>query len=277
MEDTILQNGYPSLSEIKRENGWPSEDRFAKGPVAIIECVQQIPCNPCENACPFGAIQVGTLITGIPQLDREKCTGCGQCVAACSGLAIFIVDKGYSELEASVSFPFEYHPLPQKGDSVQAVSRAGSFVCEAKVLRVINSKKNDHTPVVTLVIPKEHADEVRSMRRLDAAEQSAGFVAVENEGFLADDVIVCRCEEVTAGEIRKAIREHKGRSVTEIKRRIRSGMGLCQGKTCGRQVARILSEELNLKPEQIPPATDRPPVRPITFLELCGKEGALDD
>ena len=52
MEEMIKINGYPTIDEIRENNGWPSDERFAKGPVAICECVQEIPCNPCEAACP---------------------------------------------------------------------------------------------------------------------------------------------------------------------------------------------------------------------------------
>ena len=46
----IIYDGFPSMEEIKEANGWPDEERFLKGPVAVVECVQQIPCNPCESA-----------------------------------------------------------------------------------------------------------------------------------------------------------------------------------------------------------------------------------
>ena len=65
---SILQNGFPSLEEIRAANGWPSEERFAKGPVAIAECVQEIPCNPCEAACPMHAITFPFL----PKSTKEK-------------------------------------------------------------------------------------------------------------------------------------------------------------------------------------------------------------
>ena len=83
MENNILYNGYPSMEEIRRANGYPSEERFAKGPVAVTECVQEIPCNPCEGACPFHAITVGEPITNCPHVDEDKCTGCCTCVSAC--------------------------------------------------------------------------------------------------------------------------------------------------------------------------------------------------
>ena len=112
------------------------------------------------------------------------------------------------------------------------------------------------------------------MRRLRLPEPGKGFERIEPEGVLDDDVIVCRCEEITAGEIRKAIREYKATSVTEIKRRVRAGMGLCQGRTCGKLVSRILAEETGKRTDEIKGSTDRPPVRPVTFGELAedGKE-----
>ena len=269
MATGIIYDGYPSMDEIKEANGWPDEERFAKGPVAVVECVQQIPCNPCESACPLHAIHIGEPITNTPQVDREKCIGCGMCVAACPGLTIFLVDKSYSETEATVSFPFEYDPLPEKGAEIDALSRAGEYVCKGRVIKVMNPKKNDHTPVVTIAIPKEHADTVRTMRRLKLPEAHEGFHPVEPEGPLDDDVIVCRCEEITAGEIRKAIREYHATTVTEVKRRVRAGMGLCQGRTCGKLVSRIIAEETGKKMNEIQGSTDRPPVRPVTFGELA--------
>ena len=67
----------------------PSENCLDKG-VAIIECVQEIPCNPCVDVCPFDAISMES-INAPPIVDYEKCTGCAQCVAICPGLAIFVV------------------------------------------------------------------------------------------------------------------------------------------------------------------------------------------
>jgi Fe-S-cluster-containing hydrogenase component 2 len=60
----------------------PSEERLKKGPTAIIECIENIPCDPCVDACPFNAISMEK-ITDIPEIDYEKCTGCGTCISMC--------------------------------------------------------------------------------------------------------------------------------------------------------------------------------------------------
>ncbi len=84
-----------------------------------------------------------------------------------------------------------------------------------------------------------------------------------------DDVIVCRCEEVTAGQIKQAI--HEGAvDVTGVKRRTRAGMGLCQGRTCEKLVMRLLAEELEIAASAIEPDSIRPPIVPMTFGALAG-------
>jgi len=161
--------GILSIERLKATPGCPSVERLAKGPVACIECVEDIPCNPCEKACPFGAIRVGTPITNLPALDETKCTGCGQCLAICPGLAIWLLDATYSDTEAIVAMPYEYLPLPSKGDAVHALNRAGEKVCDAQVRRVRKTQKADGTAIVTVVVPKEHVMEVRTMRRRQGA------------------------------------------------------------------------------------------------------------
>ncbi len=161
----LINTGYLTYDELNEIQKLPTEDRYAKGPVAVIECVQEIPCNPCEAACAFGAIEIGEPITTLPTLDGEKCTGCGICASKCPGLAIFIVNKVYSETTATVAFPYEYNPTPVVGDEVKGLNRKGEVLCDAKVVKVMNPKSFDHTPVVTIEIPKELADEVRNMKR----------------------------------------------------------------------------------------------------------------
>ena len=166
MKEGVAYTGIPSAEELAACPGVPSAERMAKGRVAVIECVQEIPCNPCENACHFGAIEIGEQITNLPVLHEEKCTGCGLCVANCPGLAITVIDKTYSDTEAVIEFPFEYLPLPAVGDTVDAVSRGGEVLCKGTVTSVRKIKAYAGTAVVGIAVPKEYADDVRSMKRL---------------------------------------------------------------------------------------------------------------
>ncbi len=77
-----------------------------------------------------------------------------------------------------------------------------------------------------------------------------------------DDRIICRCEEVTLGEIKKAIREG-ARDLDAVKRMTRAGMGLCQNKTCYNLIANIIHAETGIPLSRLAPFTVRPPVRPI--------------
>lgn len=161
----LINTGYLEYQELKSIQKVPDDERYSKGPVAVIECVQEIPCNPCEAACLKGAIKIGEPIINLPTVDFEKCVGCGICVAKCSGMAIFVVDKSYSKTNATVAFPYEYYPLPKVGSLVKAVNRKGDVVCDGKIVKAMNPKSYDHTCVVTVEIPIEFADEVRSIKR----------------------------------------------------------------------------------------------------------------
>ena len=77
-----------------------------------------------------------------------------------------------------------------------------------------------------------------------------------------DDLVICRCEEITLGEIKDAIR-NGFKTLNGIKRVTRAGMGLCQGQTCQRLVTRIITEELGIAAADIDPTTARGPVRPL--------------
>ena len=114
----------------------PPEERMKQGPVAIIECFQNIPCNPCATSCAKKAIKEFSDINDRPVIDYDKCNGCGTCISNCPGLAIFVVDETYSDQEALIKIPYEFTPLPSKGQSVDALDREGNKVGKARVVKV---------------------------------------------------------------------------------------------------------------------------------------------
>ncbi len=97
--------------------------------------------------------------------------------------------------------------------------------------------------------------ELKGQKPVESVKRNAG---PEDD----DDLVICRCEEITKGEIKEAIRNGMG-TLNGIKRVTRAGMGLCQGQTCQRLVSQILASELGVPPGELEPTTARAPVRPL--------------
>jgi Fe-S-cluster-containing hydrogenase component 2 len=135
----------------------PSEKQLQKG-VAILECVQDIPCNPCVESCPVHAISMKD-INAPPVNDFEKCIGCTKCVSVCPGLAIFVVKV--KDRTAWVTLPYEFVPVPKVGDMVKAVDRTGAVRSNALVKKVIKQGK---TMVITIEIDSDLAMDIRNIR-----------------------------------------------------------------------------------------------------------------
>ena len=89
-----------------------------------------------------------------------------------------------------------------------------------------------------------------------AIVNAAELPEAERDALIAKDpdygVILCRCEQVSRGEILAALRRPLPcDSVDGVKRRVRAGMGRCQGGFCGPLVAQIIAKELNIPLEQV--------------------------
>ncbi len=86
-----------------------------------------------------------------------------------------------------------------------------------------------------------------------------------------EDLIICRCQEVTKKEIVDAIKDG-ATTVDGVKRRTHACMGLCQGKTCSRLVQNIVAKETGISPKEIPPQKSRMPVRPVKLGVFKGED-----
>lgn len=84
-----------------------------------------------------------------------------------------------------------------------------------------------------------------------------------------DNCVICRCEAVTAGAVREAVRSGC-QTVDGVKSQLRCGMGPCQGRMCGLSVAQLVSEVRQVSPDGIGPYRIRPPIKPVGFRELAG-------
>ncbi len=84
----------------------------------------------------------------------------------------------------------------------------------------------------------------------------------------ADGVLVCRCEEVTAGAIRGFV-ELGCTGPNQTKSFGRCGMGPCQGRLCGLTVTEVIAEARKISPQEVGYYRIRPPIKPITLAELA--------
>ncbi len=85
------------------------------------------------------------------------------------------------------------------------------------------------------------------------------------------DIIVCRCEEITLGEIREWIAKGYD-TFDELKRVLRIGMGPCQGRGCREIVVREIARATKKPMDAISQGTFRPPVKPVKLSLMAGFE-----
>jgi len=164
--------GIPEPSDVAAL--LPGQARLAAGPVAIIECFQEIPCDPCSAACPQGAISPFAHVCDLPEVDHGLCNGCGVCVARCPGLAIFVVDLSGDGPTGTVQIPYEYLPLPQVGEEVWAVDRHGAVLGPAKVISSRRPRAFDRTALVTFELPRQQVMAARGLRLKRTCSQERG-------------------------------------------------------------------------------------------------------
>ncbi|HHZ03217.1 MAG TPA: 4Fe-4S ferredoxin [Tissierellia bacterium] len=155
------KTGIPSKEMIMEK--FPPIERINEGPVAVVECYQKIPCNPCQTACKFNAIIVGEDINNIPEFYPNKCTGCALCLSKCPGLSIIVVDGSKSKDRVEVRLPYEFLPLPEEGQIVKGLDREGEYITDVKVIKVLNPKSFDRTPIITIEVDRRFLYTIRNI------------------------------------------------------------------------------------------------------------------
>ncbi len=240
----------------------------------IMHCRQEIPCDPCSSVCPKGLIKIDPKdIRHLPEfceLDDKNCIACERCVAVCPGLAITLVDFRRDQENPFVSIPLEFSAdIIKVGELVPVTDVDGQILGKFPVDRIRILKEFSSTLIVRVKVPAEIATHVAGIQITagwDPSEQDSEHYIEETP----QENIVCRCEHVTADEIRALIRSGV-RDINQIKAETKATMGSCGGKTCLSLIKKIFREEgVPLKD-----VTD-PPVRPV-FVETPLATLAGDD
>jgi len=232
---TVLKSRPGSV--VRREP--PSKE---EGVFPVFHCFQEVPCNPCTSVCPQHAIHTeNDTITGLPYFtDSEDCTGCASCVAVCPGLSVTLVDYRKDPEHPLVILPYEvWREKVAVGRKVPVTDVDGAILGYYAVEKVKTRKKYPGTLMVHIRVDRPVAKRAVGIW---VQEQQIEPMAVYEKAPPPDAAIICRCERVSAGEIRAAIRAGV-RDLNQLKALTRAGMGACGSKTCRPMIWRMFKEE----------------------------------
>jgi len=242
-----------------------------EGVFPIFHCYQEVPCNPCTSACPVGAIRTERdHITGLPYItDLNACTGCGSCVAVCPGLSMILVDYRDDAEHPLVTLPYEiWREGVDVGRKVPITDVDGAILGYYPVEKISTRRKYPGTLLIQVKVDKKVA---KAAMGIWVQEKQIAPSKIYEKELPPDEAIICRCERITAGEIKAAIRDGV-RDINQLKALTRVGMGACGSKTCGPMIWRIFKEE-GIDPGTVTDRVDRPLFVEVPIGVLAGAHG----
>ncbi len=211
------------LFKVIEEPFLPTKERMNGKPFVQIDCLYGFACNPCEFACPHGAI-TKTSTSTVPHIDFDKCIGCMDCVYQCPGLAIF----GYFPKKDWLFLPIEYAAF--EGEEVFLVDNNGKILGEGVITKIL--KKKNKTNIARVQATTIHGEELVAVRGFIVKDNYPEKFKFKKSEEIESETYVCHCDDVKLDEIMNVIGDRKFISVDEIKHTTRLGMGACRGKRC---------------------------------------------
>ncbi|MCP4688852.1 MAG: (2Fe-2S)-binding protein, partial [Desulfobacterales bacterium] len=173
-----------------------------------------------------------------------------------------------------VTLPYEIHrENVEKGEKIFVTDVDGAILGRYEVARVIaNKKKHPGTFLVQVIMEKALAKKAIGVLIADKKEH---YWDINDMRMVPDEAVVCRCERVTAGEIRTAI-QNGARDINQLKALNRTGMGACGSKTCRPMVWRMFQEE-GVDMKEVTDRVDRPLFVEVPMGVLAGLNGGERD
>ena len=198
---------------------------------------------------------------------------------ACDAIAFGFGLSSETQLADLAGVPFAFDPVQQQylprcddagrtavrgvylaGDGAGVAGAAAAEVAgERAALALLEDRGHavDKARAATLERERRRAQQTRIA--LDAAFP----FPVDMAAAMTDETVLCRCEGVTAGELRAAARELHADDLNRAKAFSRCGMGRCQGRTCGPPAAIVLASALGVPLDRAGRLRGQPPVKPI--------------
>jgi NADPH-dependent 2,4-dienoyl-CoA reductase/sulfur reductase-like enzyme/NAD-dependent dihydropyrimidine dehydrogenase PreA subunit/bacterioferritin-associated ferredoxin len=244
------------------------------GVFPVFHCHQEVPCNPCTSVCPQHAIRTeNDTITGLPYLtDLESCTACASCVAVCPGLSVTLVDYRKDPDHPFVTLPYEvWREKVRIGQKVPITDVEGAILGHYPVVNVKTRKKYPGTLLVQVQVDRPAAKRAAGIW---VQERQINPLPIYEKAPPPDTAVICRCERITAGEIRTAIRSGV-RDLNQLKALTRAGMGACGSKTCRPMIWRMFKEE-GVELGSVTDRVDRPLFVEVPIGAFAGARGGSD-
>ena len=240
------------------------------GVFPVFHCYQEVPCNPCTSVCPVEAIKTeDDEITGLPyMIDLDACTGCASCIAVCPGLSVTMVDYRDDPHHPLVTLAYEvWREKVEIGQKIPVTDLDGAILGYYPVVKIRSRRKYPGTLLVQVKVDQAVA---KAAVGIWVQEKQIEPSKTYEKAPPADEAIVCRCERITAGEIKKAIRDGV-RDLNQLKALTRAGMGACGSKTCRSMIWRIFKEE-GIDLATVTDRVDRPMFVEIPIGVLAGSK-----
>lgn len=214
-------------------------------------------------------VEVDTICTGyglIPSTRLSRLCGCEHKYEPCLGDWVPCHDEN---METSLPGVFVAGDGAEIAGALVAMEEGRLAAIKAsQQLGYITQEEAKHRSLPIL-------KKLRGLRRFEFALNEIFSIRRGLFTRITDDTIVCRCEEITAGEIRQIIADVIANgtiNIYEIKRLTRAGMGNCQGRMCESTIAQMISIETNQPVAGMGWLTPRPPVKPFPLGILAGEE-----
>lgn len=212
-----------------------------------------------EKIIPAEALAVGYGF--VPNVELLQMAGCGLEYDVEKGGWIAVTDD---RLETCVSSIYAAGEVTGIGGALKSVNEGQLAALSVREqIGDISTAQAEARRSRLLKERKHHMDFVRRFN---------GLYRIPSAAYedIPDETIVCRCEDVTVGDIKSAVKMGL-KTPAALKLAVRTGMGNCQGRTCGPILFDLLGGLGGLSPSELRPLTVRPPIKPVSIGALINK------
>lgn len=203
---------------------------------------------------------------------------------ACDALATGFALRSETQLADLLGCEFDFDPLqrgwlpvrdPQGRSSVPGIYLAGDGAAiqgadaaeaagELAALTMLQDANDAMAGVHARRIARLQ-NQLERVRRFRAGLERAFPFPEDWAAQVPDDVLVCRCEEISVGELREAAAGCGAHELNRLKALTRVGMGRCQGRMCGAAAAEVLAQATGRSVQDVGRLRAQAPVKPIPF------------